>query len=222
VAALNGFAGALIVLCATGRANAGPAATDEEPSAEPSAEIERSQRGAERNAPPIAAVLAAAYAASGLDHDPARGLARRARLAALVPWISVRAGRDTSWQDHTVEVDRGTTIDVRATWRLDRLVFDGRELQAAALQAARRRERQRLASQVIAAYFAWVRGTHSQESAAILDDLTNGWFSQQVSGLSDGSSGDRTSGLHGSYPSENLPASPPASQAVSSAFRRRP
>ncbi|HEU4733922.1 MAG TPA: hypothetical protein VFT22_38790, partial [Kofleriaceae bacterium] len=73
--------------------------------------------------PAIAAVLSAAYAAAGLDRDPGGGWIRRARLGGLVPWLTVRTTRDTSWQDDQPEVGHGTTFEVRATWRLDRLVF---------------------------------------------------------------------------------------------------
>jgi hypothetical protein len=143
--------------------------------------------------PPIAGVLAAAYTAAGLDRDLSRGWIRRARLAGLVPWISVRTGRNTSWETSAPEVDYGVAIEVRATWRLDRLVFDGRELQVASVEAARRRERRRLASRVIRAYFAWRRASErfggrdrADEAAAELDALTDGWFSDALT------SGNRT------------------------------
>lgn len=142
-------------------------------------------------APPIREVLTAAYTSAGLDEDRSRSWSRRARLAGLVPWLSVRTGRDTRWQDLDPEVDRDTTIEVRATWRLDRLVFDGRELQVASIRAAHRRERRRLASQVIQAYFAWRRlasaarveprwASRAEQATAELDALTDGWFSREV------------------------------------------
>ena len=141
------------------------------------------------DAPPIAMVLAAAYRTAGLDHAVGSGLVRRSRLAGLVPWLSVRTGRDTNWRDDDPDIARGLTVEVRATWRLDRLVFDGRELQVAALDGARRRERRRLATRVIQVYFAWKRSARAaglqpsaaaaaEEAAAELDDLTDGWFSQ--------------------------------------------
>jgi len=146
--------------------------------------------------PAIAAVLKAADRAAGLDRDPARGWIRRARLAGLIPWLTVRTGRDTSWQSDDVSVDHGMALDIRATWRLDRLAFDGRELQVASIEAARRRERRRLASRVIRVYFNWQRavtrgpdgglgvGTRARalEAAAELDALTDGWFSESLVG----------------------------------------
>ncbi len=129
--------------------------------------------------PRVADVIAAAFAAAGLGGRLPGGLPWRARLGGLVPWVSVRTGRDTSWHDEDPDVGRGTTLEVRATWRLDRLVFDGRELQVVALEAARRRERRRLASHVIRTYFTWKRsGSRADEAAAELDALTAGWFSE--------------------------------------------
>lgn len=135
--------------------------------------------------PPVSAVVAAAIRAAGLDHDPGRSFVRRARLAALLPWLTVRAGTNTSWHvDDDPNIGRGTAYEARATWRLDRLAFDGHELQVAAMTAARRRERRRLASRVIKAYFTWRRatmarsGSRADEAAAELDALTDGWFTE--------------------------------------------
>jgi hypothetical protein len=147
--------------------------------------------------PPIHDVLAAAYRAAGLDKDLGHSFATRARLAALVPWLSVRTARDTSWRDEETDVARGTTLEVRATWRLDRLVFEGRELQVVSIDAARRRERRRLGQKVIRAYFMWKRAvraveswavdpdeamTRAEEAEAELDDLTGEWFTEQLDG----------------------------------------
>ncbi len=119
--------------------------------------------------PSIAAVLQAAYRAAGLDRDVSRGWIRRARLAGLIPSVTVRTGRDASWQSDDVAVDHDMAIDVRATWRLDRLAFDGRELQAASIEAARRRERRNLARRVIRVYFAWQRAARSTYRGAEVD-----------------------------------------------------
>ena len=155
-------------------------------------------------APPIQRVIAAAYRAGGLDGDPARGWTRRARLAGLVPWISVRTGRNTSWADDTPSaIDHSTTLEARATWRLDRLVFDGHELQVASIDAARRRDRRRLAHRVIRAYFTFLRAAaaarlqprwtaHADEAAAELDALTDAWFSDEVARLRRTASEPRT------------------------------
>jgi hypothetical protein len=150
--------------------------------------------------PRISAVLSAAYAAAGLDRDPGRGWVWRTRLAGLVPWLTVRTARDTSWQDAHSEVGHGASLEVRATWRLDRLLFDARELQVASIEAARRRERAKIAAQVIRAYYAWRRAaeaarrsgdpsrrggddrsmTRIDEAIAELDALTDGWLSEEL------------------------------------------
>lgn len=142
--------------------------------------------------PSIGAVLKAAYEAAGLDRDPGRGWIRRARIAGLVPWVTVRTARDTSWQEPQSEVGHSTALELRATWRLDRLLFDSRELQVAALEAARRRERRRLAARVIRSYFIWRRAAgiadvgddrtspRVAEATAELDALTDGWFSLEL------------------------------------------
>jgi hypothetical protein len=138
--------------------------------------------------PPIAEVLEAAYAAAGLDRDPTRSWKRRARAAGLIPWITVRTGWDANWREEETDVGRSRTFEVRATWRLDRLLFDGRELQMSSIDAARRRERRRLASRVIQTYFAWCKVTArasrdgrfalaAEAATAELDALTDGWFS---------------------------------------------
>lgn len=142
--------------------------------------------------PSVAAVLTAAYVAAGLDRDPGNGWIRHARLAGLVPWVTVRTARDTSWQEPQSEVGHSTALEVRATWRLDRLLFDSRELQVAALEASRRRERRRLAARVIRSYFTWRRAAgiadanddrtspRVAEAIAELDALTDGWFSREL------------------------------------------
>lgn len=154
--------------------------------------------------PSIDAVLSAAYAAAGLDHDPADSWIRRARLAGLIPWVTVRTANDTSWQDDHSEVGHGTTVEVRATWRLDRLLFDSHELQVAGIEAARRRERRRLAARVIRAYFTWRRAAgiafpagddrvaiRVAETTAELDALTDGWFSEAIARHEHGASETR-------------------------------
>ncbi len=141
--------------------------------------------------PAVAEVLDAAYRAAGLARDPTGSWIRRARIAGLVPWVTVRTGWDASWHDDDPDVGRGRTFEVRATWRLDRLLFDGRELQMSSIETARRRERRRLASRVIQAYFHWRKvGSLARRDAryllaaeaatAELDALTDGWFSDRA------------------------------------------
>ena len=122
-----------------------------------------------------------------------------------MPWVSVRTGRDTSWSDEAPDVGHGTTLEVRATWRLDRLVFDPRELQVIALEAARRRERRKLATHVIRTYFVWKRsGSRAASAAAELDALTHGWFSEAEQRSASETRTVRVPPL----PRENLPGGP--------------
>ena len=141
---------------------------------------------------PIGELVQAAYRAAGVAHDPAPGWRVRSRLGGLVPWVSVRGGRDLTWR----EVDDPTlghaeVFDVRATWHLDRLVFDPNELRIAAIDVSRRRERRRVAAVAIRAYHDWLAldvaarrsmrwALRRDEVAAELDAMTDGWFSDAL------------------------------------------
>ncbi len=167
----------LVLLACASTASAQPKEADDDDLPE--------EVGARLLAPPIATVIGAAYHSAGLDRDPGKGFVWRARLAGLVPVLGVRAGTNTSWHvEDDPRIGRGTAYEARATWRLDRLVFDGRELQVAAMGASRRRERRRLANRVIRAYFTWRRAmmarleVRAEESAAELDAMTDGWFTE--------------------------------------------
>lgn len=169
--------GACVLLACTATARAQAPQSDDDDLAE--------EVGARLVAPPIATVIAAAYRTAGLDRDPSTGFVWRARLAGLVPMVSVRAGTNTSWRvEDDPNIGRGTAYEARATWRLDRLLFDGRELQVEAMSASRRRERRRVANRVIRAYFTWRRAmmarseVRAEEAAAELDAMTDGWFSE--------------------------------------------
>ena len=120
------------------------------------------------------------FKAGGLAGNPAAGWRRRARLAALVPQLSVRAGQDDTWRD-VVDPTFGhvITYGISASWRLDRLVYEPSELRIASVDVLRRRERRRLAWYVISLYRAW-RRTHNEDIAAQLDVVTDGWFSQTL------------------------------------------
>jgi hypothetical protein len=170
-----------LVLVSSARASA-------EDDADVDADVAIEPDGSAPRPPPIAEVLEAAHAVAGLDRDPTKSWSRRARMAGLIPWITVRTGWDANWREEETDVGRSRTFEVRATWRLDRLLFDGRELQMSSIDAARRRERRRLASRVIQLYFAWRKVTAraarderfvlaAEAATAELDALTDGWFS---------------------------------------------
>ena len=78
-------------------------------------------------------------------------------------------------------------IAVTATWQLDRLVYDRDELRITAIATARRRDRRRLGMLVVHAYYDWLRAraaarddprlaVAADEAAAVLDAMTDGWF----------------------------------------------
>jgi hypothetical protein len=187
----------LVALTALAAANPPPTAAGDDTSLDDldprAADDPPPHRDLPAHTPTVTAVLTAAYATAGLAHDSSRSWTRRARLSGLIPWLTVRTTRDTSWQDDQSEVGHATTLELRATWRLDRLLFDGRELEVATIETARHRERRRLASRVIRAYFAWRRAALAAagsddraqirlaEATAELDALTDGWFSDELS-----------------------------------------
>jgi hypothetical protein len=154
-------------------------------------------------APPVAAVVAAGYAAAGIDRDPSHNWNVRARLGGLVPQVTIADGIDSSWHDIDPNIGRRQIFEVRATWRLDRLLFDTNELHVATIEASRRREKRRVANLVIRGYFTWRRavaatsqdarwGSHVDEAVAELDALTNGWFSAELTARRHEVSGRRT------------------------------
>jgi hypothetical protein len=137
-------------------------------------------RGPAGAPPDVREVIAAATRAAGLAGDPARGWRHRARLAALVPSLSVRGGRDDTWRDVAdPTLGHSLTFGVTASWRFDHLVFEPTELRIATVDVLRRRERRRLAWYVISLYRAW-RRTGNDDLAAQLDVVTDGWFSRHL------------------------------------------
>jgi hypothetical protein len=130
----------------------------------------------------VSAVAAAGVRAAGLADDPTPSWRYRTRLAGLVPQLSVRVGRDLTWK----EVDDPTLgytnmWDVRASWHLERLLFDPNEIRIAALDVSRRRERRRVEMLVIHTYYQWLAAQSERpELTADLDAMTAGWFSQEL------------------------------------------
>jgi hypothetical protein len=140
----------------------------------------------------VSEVVRAAVRAAGLAEDPTPGWRYRARLAGLVPIVSARMGHNSSWK----EVDDPTLadtnmFDVRATWQLERLMFDQNEVRIEAIDVSRRREKRKVEELAIHSYFAWLAAQQlarrsarwqfrADELAADLDALTETWFSQTV------------------------------------------
>lgn len=117
-----------------------------------------------RDEPALVEVRAAALRAAGLDGRAERRLARRARRAGSLPQLSLRASlgagndRDLSHSSTGSErldigSDRDVDLELKATWQLDRLIFDDVELRI--LQSRQRtfRARVQLLSQVTSVYY---------------------------------------------------------------------
>jgi hypothetical protein len=153
--------------------------------------------------------VAAAWRASGLGVDDARieALVSRSRTSALLPETRIRAMR--LWDDAAHATTLATTndtnyydaiganlvLELRLTWRLDRLLYASDEPTLERVRLERQDARTRIATRTLEALFAWQRanlagddaaaGTHEQaearlravEAEATLDVLTGGWFS---------------------------------------------
>jgi len=146
---------------------------------------------------PVQQIVAAAYRAAGIAEDPSASWAIRTRLVGLVPQVSFHLGRGQTWrgiEDPTLGYREGW--DVRATWHIDRLLFDANEMRIATLDIDRRRERRRVAGLAIHTYFRWVVADEAAKRAsrdaprwkarrdqllAELDVLTEGWASAMLS-----------------------------------------
>jgi hypothetical protein len=155
------------------------------------------------------ACVAAALRASGLGMDDTRidALMARARASALLPEMRTRAMR--LWNDaaHTTTlastdtanfydaVGANLVLELRLTWRLDRMLYAGDEPTLERVRLERQDARSRLATRTLEVLFAWRRAAvaveeaapgspaaaesrlRADEARATLDVLTAGWFS---------------------------------------------
>ena len=153
--------------------------------------------------------VAAALRASGLGVDDARidALVSRARTSAWLPETRMRGMR--LWTDaaHTTTLATTDTanfydalganlvLELRLTWRFDRLLYAGDEPTLERVRLERQDARSKLATRTLEALFAWQRALvaaadakassreaveaelHAVEAQATLDVLTGGWFS---------------------------------------------
>lgn len=155
--------------------------------------------------------VAAAWRAAGLGVDDARidGIVARARSSAWLPETRMRALRriDDGTRTATLATTDGTTyydlagttsmLELRLTWRFDRLLYADDEPTLERVRLERQDARSRLASRALEVLFAWQRASLDAESApepsrakadallrvaeaeATLDVLTAGWFSER-------------------------------------------
>ncbi len=155
----------------------------------------------------------AALTASGLGVDDTRidALITRARASAWLPETRLRGMR--LWQDaaHTTTVTTTDTanlydavganlvLEMRLTWRLDRLLYAGDEASLERVRLERLDARTRLATRTLEVLFTWERAVldarqaatgspeeraarlRVTESEATLDVLTAGWFGARAS-----------------------------------------
>ncbi|HXN30401.1 MAG TPA: hypothetical protein VN894_01010 [Polyangiaceae bacterium] len=163
-------------------------------------------------APSLArACVAAALRASGLGVDDSKidSLIARSRASAWLPETRMRAMRLMTDAAHatTLATTDGTTyydavganlvLELRLTWRFDRLLFAGDEPALERTRLEREDARSRLSGRTLEALFAWQRAAvegqaapdgspeevqarlRESEALATLDVLTNGWFSRR-------------------------------------------
>jgi hypothetical protein len=122
----------------------------------------------------------------------------RARTAALLPTLSLRAARALGWDDGGVdtgvptEVDHDLVFEARLTWRLDRLIYEPAEPRLHVVERDAARARAALDNEMTRLYFQWRRTMvaaeegdplkviDAQEAWAHLDARTGGWLTQRA------------------------------------------
>ncbi len=137
-------------------------------------------------------------------------LGTRNRASALLPEVSLRAGReqdtalrltptDTDPFRYTQSDASNVLLEGRLAWRLGRLLFSSEDLGLERLKLARSRERQRVVDRTLAVLFLWMRAQselsvhrkrptraaraarwESMQAAMRLDAMTAGWFSEHL------------------------------------------
>jgi hypothetical protein len=139
-------------------------------------------------APSLAEVKRAARSQAGLDEDVR--WRRRARLAGLMPWLTLRGARTTDWEDDRLyaeppdEVGNRVVFEARLSWRLDRLVYDPSEPRLAGIEHDHARARTALDIEMTTLYFRWRRAAlaaavttdePSEDAAAKQLDAEEAW-----------------------------------------------
>jgi hypothetical protein len=156
--------------------------------------------------------VSAALKASGLGVDDARidELVSRARASAWLPETRMRAMRLLVDANHTTTVATTDTanfydavganlvLELRLTWRLDRLLYAGDEGTLERVRLERLDARQRLATRTLEVLFTWERAMvearqattgspeeaaarlRASEARATLEVLTAGWFETRL------------------------------------------
>ncbi len=157
---------------------------------------------APRCAPPVVEVRREARRHADLDRTPR--WRKRARLAALLPWVSVRGARALDWDDEVyaerpLEVGNNLVLEARLSWRLDRVAYDPAEPRLADAERDLARARGALDAEVTTLYYRWRRAEaaaaeatddegaalagkqlDAEEAWSLLDARTGGWLARQA------------------------------------------
>lgn len=151
----------------------------------------------------------AALRAAGFPEarDRSDRMVRRIGLSALLPILTFRVARSTDQSlrfsptlddpyRYSESGGAGWWVEGRATWHLDRLLFDHAELSVERIRAGRAEAAGQLARRVLELLFEWQRARldgrdenlsdesrnaaliRASEAEVTLDVLTNGWFSR--------------------------------------------
>jgi hypothetical protein len=155
--------------------------------------------------------VAAALRASGLgvDDSPIDALVSHSRASAWLPETRMRAMRlmtdmarattlaTTDGTNYYSAIGAHLVLELRLTWRFDRLLFAGDEPALERTRLERQAARSRMAGRTLEVLFAWQRAVVDAQTAlagspeelqarlrvseglATLDVLTGGWFSRR-------------------------------------------
>jgi hypothetical protein len=208
----NDVGGMLVVGLALDRLSAGPVRQLADPVPDAPARTSPSAPRPALVTPSLArACVAAALRSSGLGADDSRidALVARARASAWLPEARMRVARliVDSARAATLATTDGTNyyetigahlmLELRLTWRLDRLLYAGDEPALERTRLERQEARSRLAGRALEMLFTWQRAVveargalagseqetqawlRASEAQASLDVLTAGWFSRR-------------------------------------------
>ncbi len=208
----NDTGGVLLVGLALDRIAAGPVHRIADEAASTPAKTPAQRDAALLAVPELARkCVTAALRTSGLGVDDARvdDIVSRSRASAWLPETRLRAMRlwDDAAHATTLATTNDTTyydalganlvLELRLTWRLDRLLFAGDEPTLERVRLERQDARARVATRTLEVLFTWERaevdaqgavaGSREEvearlrraEAEATLDVLTGGWFSER-------------------------------------------
>jgi hypothetical protein len=150
--------------------------------------------------PSLREIQRAARRHAGLDEEVR--WRKRARVAGLLPWVTVRSARGLRWDEDPYvtgpeEVGNNVLYEARLSWRLDRLLYDSAEPRLAELERDVARARAAVDEEVTLLYFRWRRAElaaasaedpaeerlDAEEAWSLLDARTGGRLASRCGGL---------------------------------------